>query len=226
MHFLILGATGRNGKLIVEEALSSGHSVTALVRNPSSLAARANLTVVQGSPLSLASISEALVTPRAPSAVLLALSIPSSSEHNPLSPVRPDTPLNILERSASLLLQAIQEKAISPKIIVNSTVGVGPSWGSVALPLRLIFKYSPMRHTMNGHNALDALVKGSGMTYVMARAARLVDGEASAVKELNENGDGSGWNPTLRRKSLAKWMVQAAEGKQHDMTSHVLVDMK
>ena len=33
MHILILGATGRVGRRILEEALADGHEVTALVRS-------------------------------------------------------------------------------------------------------------------------------------------------------------------------------------------------
>lgn len=37
MRVLILGATGRVGRLVVDEALSRGHAVTALVRSPAKL---------------------------------------------------------------------------------------------------------------------------------------------------------------------------------------------
>ena len=50
MHILVIGASGRNGSLIVKEALSRGHTVTALVRNPSSISAHSGLTLVKGKP--------------------------------------------------------------------------------------------------------------------------------------------------------------------------------
>ncbi|KAL9057794.1 MAG: hypothetical protein Q9162_002135 [Coniocarpon cinnabarinum] len=53
MHFLILGGNGRTGSLVVELALSRGHAVTALVRNPDNfpLSQQEGLTLVQGSPM-------------------------------------------------------------------------------------------------------------------------------------------------------------------------------
>jgi putative NADH-flavin reductase len=42
----LLGATGNVGSRLLDEALSRGHQVTALVRDPARLASRADLTVV------------------------------------------------------------------------------------------------------------------------------------------------------------------------------------
>ena len=39
----IIGATGRAGSQLLEEALRRGHSVTAIARDPSSLAGRAGV---------------------------------------------------------------------------------------------------------------------------------------------------------------------------------------
>lgn len=44
----LLGATGNVGSRLLDEALSRGHQVTALVRDPARLAPRAGLTVVAG----------------------------------------------------------------------------------------------------------------------------------------------------------------------------------
>ena len=53
MHLAILGATGRTGRPLVEQALAAGHPVTALARTPSKLALdHPALTVVQGNALS------------------------------------------------------------------------------------------------------------------------------------------------------------------------------
>ena len=75
MHILLFGATGRVGRLVFEEALSrgshfsfpferdsdsqstiTGHTVTALVRNPAALQSRDGLTIVKGIPVKLPSV--------------------------------------------------------------------------------------------------------------------------------------------------------------------------
>lgn len=49
MKLLLLGATGRVGQVLLSQALSQGHTVTALVRNPAKLTLQhANLKAVQG----------------------------------------------------------------------------------------------------------------------------------------------------------------------------------
>jgi putative NADH-flavin reductase len=48
MHIYISGGSGRNGQLTIQSALSRGHTVTALVRNPSSLTPHPSLTIIQG----------------------------------------------------------------------------------------------------------------------------------------------------------------------------------
>lgn len=49
MNFALFGATGRTGGLILKLALSGGHQVTALVRDPCKLTeSQSGLRIVQG----------------------------------------------------------------------------------------------------------------------------------------------------------------------------------
>ena len=48
MKIALLGAIGATGSIVREKALASGHSVKALVRNPSAIAPRSGLTIVKG----------------------------------------------------------------------------------------------------------------------------------------------------------------------------------
>src|SRR3989442_8228926 len=61
MNLLVLGATGRTGRLVVEQALAAGHTVIALVRSPEKLATgNSNLRVVSGSATNKSDLSRAL----------------------------------------------------------------------------------------------------------------------------------------------------------------------
>src|SRR5690349_9935734 len=61
MNLLVLGATGGTGRLVVEQALAAGHTVTALVRSPEKLAAsQPNLRVVTGGAIDLESVAGAM----------------------------------------------------------------------------------------------------------------------------------------------------------------------
>jgi uncharacterized protein YbjT (DUF2867 family) len=48
VNITVLGATGRTGRPLVEELLTRGHNVTALVRDPTTYAAPDGVTVVAG----------------------------------------------------------------------------------------------------------------------------------------------------------------------------------
>src|SRR5437588_10426598 len=61
MNLVVLGATGRTGRLVVEQALAAGHTVTALVRSPEKLTTSSpNLRVVTGEATDRAAVSRAL----------------------------------------------------------------------------------------------------------------------------------------------------------------------
>jgi len=61
MNLLVLGATGRAGSLVVEQALAAGHAVTALVRSPEKLTARStNLRVVTGLATDASAVARAM----------------------------------------------------------------------------------------------------------------------------------------------------------------------
>src|SRR5260370_38195694 len=61
MNLVVLGATGRTGRLVVEQALAAVHTVTALVRSPQKLtAANPNLRVVRGEATDQSALARAL----------------------------------------------------------------------------------------------------------------------------------------------------------------------
>jgi hypothetical protein len=58
MNICLLGANGRVGRLVVNEALDRGHSVVALIHNKSTLSKDKNLKIVKGDIYSQESINE------------------------------------------------------------------------------------------------------------------------------------------------------------------------
>jgi putative NADH-flavin reductase len=61
MRLLIFGSTGSIGRELVKQALEQGHTVTAFARDPAKLDIKhANLQVVQGDVMDLASVEKAV----------------------------------------------------------------------------------------------------------------------------------------------------------------------
>lgn len=230
MHILILGGSGRNGRLIIQAALARDHSVTALVRDPdslpSALAAHARLTIVRGTPTSQSDIEAALRTPAAPQAVISSLSIRRTSD-SPWAPLAPDSPANLMSLSISALVCALRDAASDPppKLVVNSSLGVGASFDAMLLPLRLIFRHTTMRIGLRDHERVDDIVRKSGLPFVLPRPAALRNSDADCpVKVWPDNGRGMPWLGALTRESLAEWMVDAAEKTDWDGRAPVLTN--
>lgn len=237
MHIFISGASGRNGLLTLQAALDNNHTVTALARTPANLPAHPNLTIVKGSPTSQSDVETALTTPHFPQAIITTLN-PRRTSDNPFAPLSADSPLDLLESTTRILLAAVdavmkrstnKSSLKKPKLVLNSSFGVGESWKAMIWPMRLIFSHSTMKLTIADHNRMDALVRQSGLPFVLGRPARLVDGPSATVegrqqvKALADDGAGCGWNPTISRASLGRWLVQAAETDEWDGKAPVLM---
>lgn len=231
MHILLLGATGRNGHLIAQSALSRSHTIVALVRDPSTatlnLPSHPNLTLIRGNPTSQPDLLTALhASPSAPQAVIIALGHRRLGA-SPFAARAPDSPADLLALTATSLIAAVRSLNLAspPKMIINSSLGVGSSWSGMSLPFRFVFSHaSSMKLALEDHARVDALVRESGMPFVLARAAALKDGDAAAVREWDDNGKGAPWIPSITRESLAEWLVDAAEKDEWDGRAPVITN--
>src|SRR5260370_14779728 len=61
MKLFVVGATGRTGRHVTEQALARGHSVTAIVRNTGSFDPQDGLKIVSGDPLDVDQLASVLV---------------------------------------------------------------------------------------------------------------------------------------------------------------------
>ena len=225
MHFLILGATGRNGILVMKEALDRNHSVTALVRNPDKVLPHRNLTLLKGSPLSEQDISTALQMPEFPSSILITLAQTRKTD-SPFSPLNPDVPTDFISQVIKLILSAVSSLGARPKIVVNSSQGAGTSLYSLPWVLRFLFDHSTMKWSRKDHDTVDEIVRNSGLPFVLARPARLVEavqGKSSNLKVLDDSGNGANFLAQCEREAVATFLVDAAEKNDWDNLSPVLV---
>ncbi|KAK1959673.1 NAD(P)-binding protein [Colletotrichum sublineola] len=230
MHILILGATGRNGALILAEALERGHTVTALIRDQagSVLAPHANLTLAKGSPLSLPDLRAAMQTPRGGAdAVVVALNARRVSD-SPFAALDPDSPAALVPESVRNVLEAMREASPrTRKLVINSMQGAGASSASLTFPARALFQHSNMRHTLDGHNDVDALVRGdqgTGVDWILVRPPMLTGGESLPVKVYGDDGSGVGWMPSITRRSVARFMVDAVETDEWNRKAPVIAN--
>ncbi|KAI3543251.1 hypothetical protein CABS01_11076 [Colletotrichum abscissum] len=233
MHILLIGATGRNGTLVLSEALSRNHTITALVRDPTttSLPSHKNLTLTKGSPLSLQNLLSAMQTPTPPDAIIITLN-PRRLTDSPFSALDPNTPPALLHDSVSNTLQAIKTLNLprNPKLVMNSMQGAGASSKSLIFPLRALFNHTNMKHTLDDHNAVDALFRGNDdaaakdVDWVLVRPPMLTEGESLPVKVYDDEGSGVCWMPKITRRSVAGFMVDAVEKDDWNRSAPVVTN--
>lgn len=251
MRILIVGGTGRIGRLVIDEALAKGHSLTALVRDSSSsaLPAREGLTLVTGSPLSAADVARAFAAGATPvDAVLVTLRLATTSD-SPMAGLLPDTPPHLGADSVRNLLAAMQSgtgagtgsgsgsssstaaAAAVRKLVVLNAQGTGSSLaGATHLHRAMFHLLGGLRRQLEDHNAVDALVRAAAaerpgeLDFVLARPVMVVDGDAAPVRDWGDDGRGSGLLPRITGRSVARFMVEAAEGDEFNGRSPVITN--
>ncbi|KAI1120265.1 NAD-dependent epimerase/dehydratase-like protein [Nemania abortiva] len=212
MQLLILGGSGRTGRLIVEEALSKGHNVVALVRSASSfpLGARPGLTLVEGTPMKPEDLQKAFAaSPNSPDAVLVALSLKRLSD-SPFAAVDPSNPIRIMEDSVANAVAVMKEHE-TKRLVIMSQWGAGDSFGSMNFLFRGMFSHTNMKYGLAAHNNLDKETRSTGVDYTLVRASILADGDVAPIKLYPDDGKGINFLPKVTRASVAKFMVEACE---------------
>jgi hypothetical protein len=108
------------------------------------------------------------------------------------------------------LVSVMQEHRIS-KIVTMSAFGTRDSFPNLNFLMRLVIKTSNLWYTFLDHDLVDQELKESGVQFVLVRPAMLTDKEARPVREHGNTGKESGFMPSISRKSVAVFLVDAAE---------------
>ncbi|KAI4747797.1 hypothetical protein E4T50_01862 [Aureobasidium sp. EXF-12298] len=217
---LIIGATGRTGRLVLESALERGHKVTALIRPTSSLPPQTNLTISKGSPLDAAAIRTALSLTSG-SVVIISTLGQTRTSGNPFAATT--SPPLFMSQSATAVIEAVKSSDRNvQKVIVMSMFGAGSSFNNLNFLMRPIMLYSNMKQSLEDQNAVDQIVKQSGLNFVMPRPAMLKGDVALPVKIMGDAGEKAGFMPSVSAKSVAEFMLDAAVSDQWDGTTSVL----
>jgi putative NADH-flavin reductase len=208
MHFLVLGASGRTGQLIIFSALSKNHTVTALVRDPSSLTPSPGLTITTGSPIIKQDIERAITSSTSrPDAIIIALASKRKTD-SPFS--EPTSPPRLLTDAATNSLEAMSAYKIK-KLVIISAFGVGDSNPSVWWPMRLVLNKSQMAFAFEDHNSVEEVVRNStGVEWTLVRPVMLSDGDESEVTVFGDQGEAVGYVPKVSRASVAGFVVRVA----------------
>jgi uncharacterized protein YbjT (DUF2867 family) len=188
MNLVVLGATGGTGRLVVEQALAAGHTVTALVRSPEKLAVRnPNLHVVAGQATDPSAVARAL--DRA-DALISTLGGGGS----------------VISDSTQAIVEAAHEAGVSRVVLLSSFLVERDRLNPVTRLLTGISMGSMIKDKSAGEKAL----RESNLDWTIVYASSLTDGPGRGqVAVLTETGR---WTLSQRiaRADVAAWLLRAA----------------
>lgn len=221
-RILMIGGSGRTGKLVIDELLQREHEVTTLVRNSKSVESqvKAGLKTVVGTPMDIEDVRRAFASSK-PDVIVVTLSAPRAGD----SPFAANiSPPRLMADSTANVVAVMKEATNSPKIVIMQAFGVGESWANMHCVLRLLMSKSNMIYQYDDHNLVTKETKASGEDYVFVRPARLTEGDAQEIKEWVNNGKGVPMMAAITRGSVAKFLVDAAENKTWDNSAPVITN--
>ena len=206
MKVLVLGATGRTGKLIIEEAIKRGHKVSAIARDPEKIKSYP-IDITRGTPYDYETVEKALA---GCDAVINTLNVSRKSD-NPWAALA--APVDLISRSAANAIQAMEKAGIS-RFVALSTIGAGSSWKRSPAILKLMVSMSNLKYAFRDHDRQEELLEQSAMDYTICRAPML-------SQKPNNTGAvavAEGQRPpgmALSRNTAAGFFLDIIEGKKH-----------
>jgi putative NADH-flavin reductase len=208
MKLLILGATGPTGRHVVEQALRSGDSVTAFVRNPAALGDLADQVVLAtGDATSHRDVSAAMT---GQDAVISALGAGNSVTANEL-----------FTRSSAAVVGAAEGAGVS-RLVWLSSFGVGHTFAWSSPVQKLI--YRTLLRSLYANKAIaDEQIRSSGLDWTVVLPTKLTHGPAKGTFRADDRLSMKG-NPSISRADVAAFMHQAAHGSEWLHRSPVISD--
>jgi uncharacterized protein YbjT (DUF2867 family) len=206
MKILVLGATGRTGKCIIEAALAKGHHISAIARNPEKLKDY-DIEITQGTPYNYNMVEKAI---RDCDAVINTLNVSRKSD-NPWAPL--SAPKDMISRSAENALTAMKKSGIT-RFIALSTIGAGRSWKQTPLILKMVVSLSNLRFAFRDHGRQEKMLETSSMDYTICRAPML--NSDNIEKEVVPTPEGTKPASTkLSRSSAAAFFIRIIEQDEY-----------
>lgn len=193
MNLVVLGAAGRTGLLVVDQALAAGHTVTALVRSPEKLTTSSpHLRVVKGDATNTSDLTRAM---QGAGAVISTLGGTGS----------------VIADSSQAIVAAARAAGVSRIVVLSSWLVERNRMDAVT---RLLTGVA-MGSLIKDKSAGEQVVRQSDLEWTIVYASMLTNRPADgSVTVLPE---GAKWRASQRisRADVAAWLVEAATSVQH-----------
>ncbi|MEM6378589.1 MAG: NAD(P)-binding oxidoreductase [Bacteroidota bacterium] len=201
MKILLLGATGRTGKLVLKKALEDGYQVHCLSRNSQRIEKQSGLTTFEGNPNNPADLENAILEC---TTVISTLNISRNSDF-PWSGLR--TPKTYLSDVMKLLVP-IAEKQNVRRISVCSAWGVSDTRNDIPKWFKWFIDNSNIGVAYQDHERQEKILSKSSLDWTIVRPVGLTN---SKRKENIKETYGNTPKPSLliSRQSVAEYLVDS-----------------
>ncbi len=174
-HLVILGASGKTGRHLVQQALDAGHTVTAVVRDPDAFPPRhERLTVLQADVTNGPSLR---VLRAGPEVDHLVVALGSRELWGN----------TVRSEGTAHGVGVFAHGDARPRVWVISAAGVGDSWEQLGVVGKL-FARLLLPSVMKEHARQEEVVRASGLPFTILRASGLADGDAPGGYQVVERG--------------------------------------
>ena len=200
MRITIFGATGKTGRLVVEQALAQGDGVVAFARTPSKLGiTNPKLSIVEGDIADADAVERAI----AGSDAVISVLGPSSNA--------PDLAVS---RGTKNILTAMQKQNVK-RLIVSTGAGVAQPGDQPGLPDKVIGALLKVvsKNVLDDMTQTVALVKNSDLDWTIVRVPMLTDDPATGHVRAGAVGKDIGIR--IGRADMAAFLLTQLAGPRY-----------
>ncbi|MBI4189957.1 MAG: SDR family oxidoreductase [Betaproteobacteria bacterium] len=200
MNIMIVGASRGIGRQLLDQALASGHTVTALVRDPQRLAVQhERLKVVKGDILDSDSVALAMA---GQDAVCCTIGVKA-----------PWIPVTVFSEGTRNLLQAMK-KTGRKRLICVTGIGAGDSKGHGGFLYDCVFYPFVLRPIYADKDRQESLIRASDVDWTIVRPGFLTNGPLTKNYRVltNMTGVTAGW---ISRADVAYFILKELASNQY-----------
>jgi uncharacterized protein YbjT (DUF2867 family) len=202
MNLLMLGATGATGALLIEQAVASGHNVTALVRSPDKVSTKhSNLKIVAGQATKAADVTSAMA---GANAVISTLGAPKGT---------------VMTDAVRAVLAACEAHDVR-RIVMLSTFALERDRLTA---FTKVLSGMTMRSALKDRTIAEEVLRDSDRDWIIAHATRLTNKPASGRAHELPSATHISMSQTISRADLAGWLLEAATSPSQGVRTEVVL---
>ena len=205
MKILLLGATGRTGKLVLKFAKENGNEINCLVRAPGKIENDKSVQIFQGNAFNTQDLEKAIM---GCGAIISTLNISRNSDF-PWAKLR--TPKTYLSDVMANVIPLAKKYNIR-RLIICSAWGVAETKNDLPKWFRWFIDNSNIGVAYKDHERQERLLKKSDLNWTIIRPTGLVNSKREQ-KLIESYLNTPKPRLTISRQSVARYMVDAVENE-------------